>query len=307
MLKAFGILEARDANNPEHANLPTVSEIADALFPEDESADPTLNNEIILQAAQAYSMPFLKDKIEKDLQPHFKGKYINDFLGKVAAASGGLLKRSDFADGTTVEQALKMYSDKLKEIGGKNNEEMQQMVEALNVKLAGYEGYIAPDEHNRIINEFTQKESVRTIKEAMLADMAKRQISVQPGVASDAVYGKLSERFHVVYDAEKKKFNLMDKADPTKPAKASDTAFADYETETGKLLNDYNWMKKSNGGGGANPDPEKQRQPYNGGFNNPMKLPNQQGGNGGQQQITRSPLGQALEKHGHIESPGGEQ
>jgi hypothetical protein len=228
------------------------------LFPAD-GVEPALNVDTVLQRAQEYSKPFLKDHFktvlkddfEKELQPAFKGKYINDALGKIAKASNGLITRAD-VEGKSIEEAVALFTEKLTGAAGKTDKEKDDMITALNEKLKDteteWQGKL-----DQVNNDWNAKEAQRSVvanfnkKILAIAD----KLTIDPNSVAEAIYPHINAKYHL--KAEGEDVVPFDKADPTKRVKKSETAFATIDEDIEAYIDKFKWRKESNGGaaGGA--------------------------------------------------------
>lgn len=221
---------------------------ADDLFPTDEAAIPALDTDGVITAALEYARPLLKDQLAAELKPEFKGQYYAEAIGKIVAASGGLIKRADVSN-MTLEEAAKLYATKVKEQVGGTTTEQQAMIDKLNAEIEKITADKAA-EIESIRGEYTAKENARNVAGAFRDSLKKRTLNIDADTAAEGIMPIISANFTPVYDPESKGVVLMEKGDATKRAKkANGTAFVSFDEEVDSLINRFQWAAKSKGGG----------------------------------------------------------
>lgn len=223
--------------------------VISSLFPSDDKTEPSLDIDTLLSHAQEYSKPFLKEHFEKELQPHFKKKYEKELLSKLAQSSNGLLKTTEAQELGDIKKATDLLAQRIKESVGKSDADKDKMIEELNATVE----QLKTEHQSEIQNlraEYETREERRNTHIAALDYFSKKTLAVSPQIATKGVLAALEEKFVVKFNPDTKTFDLYDKADPTKRAKKSATAFASFEEESENIIKDYNWVAKSKGGGG---------------------------------------------------------
>lgn len=260
--------------------------VISSLFPADDKTEPSLDVDAVLAQAQEYSKPFLEEEIRISEKKNFKTQYDNDLLGKLAQASGGLVKTTELVELKDLKKATDLVISRIKESVGKPDAEKDEMIRKLNEQLEEKEQE-KTNEIDKVRKEFSDKEEERTKSDKGRAWAGKKSLAVSADVASEAVLTRLSKDYTVKYNASTEKFELFDKADPTKKAKKSETKYAEFDEEADSILNEYKWIAKSKGTQDVSEEQRQQQQ---------RQQQQQQDQQNGQQGRRRSKLGQVLER-----------
>lgn len=216
----------------------------------------------LMDSAQKYAEPLLKSKFNAEFDSQrkaLKGKYFKDAAQKANREFGSPLTSKEIDEiiadpaneGSTYDAVIKAVREKATEKSGKTDSELQNMLNAANLKISDLEKSI-PEMKAKYENDL--KEGISRVKlDSMLRKKLMEELpkhtSMNVAKAADLIISKISERTILKLNDDGSGIGLYDPKNPESPMKKNDRELHTLDGLIGDLAKEYELpVAKSPGG-----------------------------------------------------------